>query len=245
MLLNLLLLSSIAINTINLDQNHIVIKGPINSISTNKFFHDVKDVKNDLTIFINSPGGSVMDGMKIIDHINMLQDMGNTVNCIADYSASMAFIILQSCSNRYALRSSVLMQHQMSLGTQGSLYNMKNYLSMIDDIDYYLDKVQSDKINMTVMEFQYYIKNDWWLTGITAKKNNVIDEIVYVTCDKNLYNQNMTLLYPTFFGNVDLEYSKCPLLRNPLKINYENNETIDQVNEILNKDFLYNKEIYF
>ena len=242
MLLNLLLLASIAINTINLDEDHIIIKGPINSISTNKFFNDVKDVNNNLTIFINSPGGSVMDGMKIIDHINMLQDMGNTVNCIADYSASMAFIILQSCTNRYALRSSVLMQHQMSLETQGGLYNMKNYLNMIDDIDDYLDELQTKKINMTLLDFQFNIKNDWWLTGLTAKEHNVIDELVYIKCDKSLYNKKMTLVYPTLFGNVNLEYSKCPLLRNPLKIIYDNNDNIEQVSNILHKDFLYNNQ---
>ena len=57
----------------------------------------------------------------------------------------------------------------------------------------------------------YDISKKGTVPVLCINKHNVIDEIVYVKCDKSLYNQNMTLLYPTFFGNVNLEYSKCPL----------------------------------
>ena len=137
-------------------------------------FMDIGETQNNITIFINSPGGSVMDGMEIIDHIKMLQDNNVQVNCIADYSASMAFIILQSCTNRYALFSSIIMQHQMSLGSKGNLYNTQNYLNFIGDVDQQLDVLQADKIGICVNDFRNLIENDWWLTGNTALKEMLI-----------------------------------------------------------------------
>ena len=53
------------LDTINLNENNLVsIRGPINSDSTNKFFQDVMklDKESEINIFINSPGGSVMEG---------------------------------------------------------------------------------------------------------------------------------------------------------------------------------------
>jgi len=65
-----------------------------------------------------------MEGMKIIDLINTLKKSGINVSCISDFSASMAFIILQSCQRRLAMVSSVLMQHQMSIGLEGNIENV-------------------------------------------------------------------------------------------------------------------------
>jgi len=228
--------------TITLNDDTIVIRGPINSESTNKFFMDIGETQNNITIFINSPGGSVMDGMEIIDHIKMLQDNNVQVNCIADYSASMAFIILQSCTNRYALFSSIIMQHQMSLGSKGNLYNMQNYLNFIGDVDQQLDVLQADKIGMCVNDFRNLIENDWWLTGNTALERNVVDSLVHVRCSKKLYQQSTSIQYNTVFGEIELVFSKCPLVRNHLDINIRNkdnftNEQIDTIMSQVKNDF--------
>ena len=77
------------------EKNSIIIKGPIYKETSNKFFNDLKGFQgSELNIFISSPGGSVMEGMKMIDHITTLQDQNIKINCIADFAASMAFRIL-------------------------------------------------------------------------------------------------------------------------------------------------------
>ena len=79
------------------DNNMIAIRGPIYKESANKFFTDLKDFTGqELYIFITSPGGSVIEGMKIMDHIDTLKQQNIQVNCIGDFAASMAFVILQS-----------------------------------------------------------------------------------------------------------------------------------------------------
>ena len=98
-------------------RNMITIRGPIKHESVSDFMNKVGKIDSeDIYIYISSPGGSVMEGMKIVDLIKSLEKSGRNINCISDFSASMAFIILQSCPNRLATFSSVLMQHQMSLG---------------------------------------------------------------------------------------------------------------------------------
>ena len=74
---------------INLDENNlVVIKGVINQDTSNKFFNDLKDFNdNSLDIFISSPGGSVMEGMKMIDYINTLKKCNIVINCYGDFAA--------------------------------------------------------------------------------------------------------------------------------------------------------------
>ena len=80
--------------------NTLTLKGVINAENTNRFLHqfNLKENKNQLYLFIDSPGGSVEDGSKIIAEI-----MKYNITCIAEKAYSMAFAILQSCTTRYIL----------------------------------------------------------------------------------------------------------------------------------------------
>lgn len=219
------------LNTINLNENNMVnIRGPIDSDSTNKFFQDIMklDKEDEINIFINSPGGSVMEGLKIVSYIEMLNE-NVKVNCIADFAASMAFIITQSCKHRYALKSSLLMQHQMSLMNRGNLFNLNNYMEMINEMNVDLDKSQAARINMSYEEFKERITNDWWLYGNKAKEMNVVDDIVNVRCSDRLISGNEKIKVSTFLGDVEYTFNLCPLVRHPLKVKF-------------NREFDYNSE---
>ena len=136
-------------------RNLITLRGPIKHESVSDFLNKTSKVdSNEIYVYISSPGGSVMEGMKIVDVIKALDQSGKKVNCISDFSASMAFIILQSCPNRYATFSSVLMQHQMSLGLEGNLENVRSYLEFIGNVDEELNKMQAEKIGMNEKEFK-------------------------------------------------------------------------------------------
>ena len=234
-----------AINTINLNENNMVsIRGPIDSDSTNKFFQDIMklDKESEINIFINSPGGSVMEGLKIVNYIEMINDYTN-VNCIADFAASMAFIITQSCQNRYALKSSILMQHQMSLVNQGNLFNLNNYMDMINDMNVEIDYNQAKRINITYEEFKNRITNDWWLYGTKAKEMNVVDDIVNTRCSDRLITSTEKTKINTIFGEVEYTFNLCPLVRHPLKVKF--NKEYNYLNENNNYEKYYNKYINY
>lgn len=211
------------------NKNFVVIRGPIYQETTNKFFTDLNDFYGDeLFIVINSPGGSVMEGMKIIDHIKTLASNNIKTKCIADFAASMAFAILQSCQYRYTISSGILMQHQMSLEVSGNLFSIKTYMDMINKININLDTEQANRINLDYNEFVSKITNDWWISSFTAKEDNVVDDIVMVTCHDVLYKEVTELTIHHSFGEVTVVFSKCPLIRNPLIILYSNEQNISR-----------------
>ena len=117
-------------------RNMITIRGPINHESVSDFMLKSGKVDSeDLYIYISSPGGSVMEGMKIVDLIKSLEKSGKNISCISDFSASMAFIILQSCPRRLATFSSVLMQHQASLNVDGPIRNVESRLNFVTSLE--------------------------------------------------------------------------------------------------------------
>ena len=202
-------------------RNLITIRGPIQSDTLTDFIHKTSNIDSEeIFIYISSPGGSVMEGLKIVDVIKSLEKSGLKINCISDFSASMAFIILQSCPNRMATYSSVLMQHQMSLALKGNIENIDNYLTFIRDIDDDLDKLQSEKIGISKEEFKKKIINDWWINGPSAKEKSVVDELVLVSCHKELDNKYEALVVNFGFNQVHLVYSMCPLSRYPVQVLY-------------------------
>ena len=208
-------------------RNLITIRGPIQGSSSTTWISSINDRDPDIDtvyIYISSPGGSVLEGNKLIDQIKTLQLSGVQVNCVADFAASMAFVILQSCPTRLALPSSILMQHQMSLGLKGNLKNVDNYLDFIHSIDNDLETMQAGRMNLTEPEFRNKVLNDWWIPGHLSKQVNAVDDLVMVKCSKDLTSKRDKITVRTMFGNVEIIYAKCPIAREPLEIKYENLE---------------------
>jgi ATP-dependent protease ClpP protease subunit len=210
-------------------RNLITIRGPIQGSSSTSWITAMNDRDPDVDtiyLYLSSPGGSVLEGNKLIDQIKTLQLNGVNVVCVADFAASMAFVILQSCPTRLALPSSILMQHQMSLGLKGSLENVDNYLDFIHSINDNLEKLQSDRMNMTEEDFRNKVMNDWWIPGHLAKKLNAVDDLVMVKCSKELIPKRERITVRTIFGTVEITYSKCPIAREPIDIKF--NDRLNQ-----------------
>ena len=93
--------------------NIIIIKGEINDNLASKFVHELnkKENKQDIYIYLDTNGGSVDAGNKIVEEIIRYK-----LNCIASKAISMGFVIFQSCNKRYITDYTTLMQHQISYG---------------------------------------------------------------------------------------------------------------------------------
>ena len=122
--------------------NVINLKGVIDTKSVNRFLYDFNLVnnKNKLYVFIDSPGGSVEDGYKIITEFQKYN-----ITCIVDKAYSMAFAILQVCDKRYLLPHGKIMQHQISLGIMNEFGKIKSYLDFVGQMEYELLNIQSKK----------------------------------------------------------------------------------------------------
>lgn len=205
----LLFLLTNSTKIIELNNNNLVnIYGTINKNSAIKFNNDIMNktkYSKNINVYIKSPSGSVIDGNNIITTINMLKEKNYTINCITDFSASMAFIIIQSCSNRYGLPYVTMMQHQMSLGIKGDINRINSYFSYINYVKYSLNKMQSDRIGIKYEVFNDIIKDEWWNYGNQNIELNILDDIVYINCNGEFEDYYLE----TFF--YDIDYKGCPL----------------------------------
>ena len=175
--------TNITTKSIELTSNNMVsLRGPINAFSSSKFIHETSNIQsNILNIIINSPGGSISDGNVIIEQIKSLSRSNIRINCICDFAASMAFIIVQACPHRYGLDSSVLMQHQMALSIGGEINRINSYMTYIDSLKNSLDIIQSSRIGMKLSVFQEKVRDEWWIYG----KDNINDAAIIEALEKS------------------------------------------------------------
>lgn len=199
------------INSVTLTPtNHVSIKGQINSYSASKFISDINKLSAKyIYVYIDSPGGSVLDGQKIIQYIQYKKDNNSTIMCIAWEASSMAFHIFQYCSHRYVLKGSRLMQHPFSLyNLSGPIDNVYNYVNMIYNIYKELISDGSERLKITSQQYLDKINNDWHLFGKDIIENNAADSIISsIGCSKEMTENDMTI------NVLDSNYisSNCPI----------------------------------
>lgn len=229
-------------------RNLITIRGPIKGSSSSTWINQMNDRDPDtdtIYIYLSSPGGSVLEGNKLIDQIKTLEMNDINVVCVADFAASMAFVILQACPKRLALPSSILMQHQMSLSLDGALESVNNYMDFIHQINKNLDSMQATRMNMTLEDFKMKVMNDWWIPGHNAKAVNAVDELIMVKCSKDILTKKEKITVSTIFGQVEIIYSKCPIAREPLEIKYSNSDKNVNMEELKEELKYYVPSLYY
>ena len=190
--------------------NNILLKGEINEKSSSKFIHDLNlmPYKNNVFVYLNTPGGSISHGMKIVDEVKKYN-----LSCVAESAYSMGFIIFQHCKDRYILSHGKLMQHQMSIALIDQKSRIESYMTYINDMEREIIKNQANRIKITETLFKEKINNDWWLYGDNAIKEKCADELVQVECSHELTKKTEVVEK----GSYKYTYSKCPLVSNFIK----------------------------
>ena len=203
------------------NSNFVAINTRIDDRSASEFINSItKITDNYIYIYLSTGGGRIKSGEDMIQVMETLADSGKNVMCIADTAYSMGFIIFEMCPIRYITKNSKIMQHQMTLGVTGQLERVKNYINFVSTIENVHTERQADRLQLTVDEFNQKTNNDWWLYGEDIIKTNAADEFVSVLCEPHLVDEYYNTTVRSIFGNVIIEFSKCPLIKNPKKIYY-------------------------
>jgi len=166
-----------------LNERIIFLGGPIddnvaNVVIAQLLFLDHEDSKKDISLYINSPGGSVTAGLAIIDTMNFVKSDVSTI-CVG-IAASMGALILASGKKgkRFSLPNSEVMIHQVMGGTEGQAsdiaINAKHILRTKDT----LNKILAESTNKKVDQVEKDSDRDYWMTADEAKKYNIVDEII-------------------------------------------------------------------
>jgi ATP-dependent protease ClpP protease subunit len=191
--------------------NVITVKDAIDDETATNFLHKLNMLKNKngIYVYLDTPGGSVESGNKILMEIQKYN-----LSCIADRAYSMGFVILQGCANRYITHYGRLMQHQISYAIKNEKGKIDSYSKFIDQVETELVGLQADRIQIPHDEFRLKTMNEWWMVGKYAIDNNCADQIVDVFCDTKLTNTNITEEY----GPIEFVYSACPLIPGPVEV---------------------------
>ena len=131
---------------------------------------------NEITIYINSPGGSVYDGLAIYDTIHMIKSPVKTV-CIG-LAASMASILLTAGTKRYALPHSRIMIHQPLGGVKGQASDIVITANEITKIKDELNQILATKTGQSLDKIYKDTDRDFYMTAKEAKDYGIIDDII-------------------------------------------------------------------
>lgn len=133
---------------------------------------------NDISIYINSPGGSVTAGMAIYDTMNFIKSDVSTI-CLG-MAASMAAFLLSSGAKgkRYALPNSEVMIHQPLGGAQGQATEIKIAAERILKLKEKLNKMLSKNTGKPLKQVEEDTERDYFLSSKEALDYGLIDSIL-------------------------------------------------------------------
>ena len=131
-----------------------------------------------ISIYINSPGGSITSGMAIYDTMNFIKSKVSTV-CIG-MSASMAAFLLSSGEKgmRYALPNSEVMIHQPLGGAQGQATEIKIAAERILKLKEKINKILSINTNQDIKKIEQDTERDYFMSSKEALEYGLIDEVI-------------------------------------------------------------------
>ncbi len=149
-----------------------------NLIIAQLIFLENDDSKKDITIYINSPGGSVSAGMAIIDTMHFVKPSISTV-CIG-MAASMGAMIL-SCGEkgkRFILPNAEVMIHQPLGGTEGQASDIAIHAEHILKTKATLYKMLAKNTGKTLAQIEKDADRDYYMSSEEALKYGIVDKII-------------------------------------------------------------------
>lgn len=160
----------------------IIISGEINDINSNTIVAELLYLdslnNDDISIYINSPGGSVTAGMAIYDTMNFVKSDVSTI-CVG-MAASMGAFLLSAGQKgkRYALPNAEIMIHQPLGGVQGQAEDIKIHAEWILKTREKLNRILSDNTGQPMNIIARDTDRDNFMSADEAMKYGLIDKVI-------------------------------------------------------------------
>ncbi|HIY72796.1 ATP-dependent Clp protease proteolytic subunit [Intestinimonas butyriciproducens] len=139
---------------------------------------EAQDPDKDIQFYINSPGGSVTDGMAIYDTMQYVKCDVSTI-CIG-MAASMGAFLLSSGAKgkRFALPNAEIMIHQPSAGTQGQITDMAIHLKRLEIIKKRMNHILSENTGKPIEVVTADCERDNFMSADEAVSYGIIDKVI-------------------------------------------------------------------
>lgn len=149
-----------------------------NVIQAQLLFLDSADPGKDVSIYINSPGGSVYAGLGIYDTMQYIQSDVSTI--CTGIAASMAAVLLVAGEKgkRFALKHSRIMIHQPMGGAQGQASDIEITAREIQKLKKELYEIIANHSGQPFEKVERDSDRDYWMTSEEAKNYGMIDDVL-------------------------------------------------------------------
>ena len=152
--------------------------GMANAIIAQLLFLDSQNSKEDIKLYINSPGGSVTAGLAIYDTMQFIEPAVSTI-CIG-MAASMASVLLAAGEKgkRFCLPNSEVMIHQVMGGAQGQASDIQIHAEHIVKMKKRLNEILAKHSGQSIEKVEKDADRDYFMSAEEAVKYGLVDKVI-------------------------------------------------------------------
>ncbi|GAA6525445.1 ATP-dependent Clp protease proteolytic subunit [Intrasporangium sp. DVR] len=154
-----------------------------NRITAQLLLLSARDPRADISLYVNSPGGSVTAGLAIHDAMRVIP---NDVSTLAvGFAASMGQFLLSSGTpgKRFALPNARIMMHQPSAGIQGTAADVEVQAKSLKDMKQRVNELQAEHTGQPVERITADSERDRWFSADEAMAYGIVDHVVASLAD--------------------------------------------------------------
>ncbi|WP_141822529.1 ATP-dependent Clp protease proteolytic subunit [Humibacillus xanthopallidus] len=154
-----------------------------NRITAQLLLLSARDPRADISLYVNSPGGSVTAGLAIYDTMRVIP---NDVSTLAvGFAASMGQFLLGAGTpgKRFALPNARIMMHQPSAGIQGTAADVEVQAANLKAVKQRVNELQSEHTGQTVEQITRDSERDRWFSAAEAAAYGIVDHVVTSLAD--------------------------------------------------------------
>ncbi len=161
----------------------VMLNGEVNDVQSSLItaqllFLESDDPDKDISLYINSPGGSITAGMAIFDTMNYIKSDVSTI-CVGMAASMAAFLLAAGAKGkRYVLPNSEIMIHQPLGGAQGQATDVKIRTERLLAIRDRMNKLLSDMTGQDMSKIEKDTERDNFMTAEEAVDYGLVDEII-------------------------------------------------------------------
>lgn len=149
-----------------------------NSVIAQMLFLESEDSKKDIKLYINTPGGSVTDGLAIYDTMQYVKCDVFTI-CVGMAASLGALLLAAGAKNkRFALPNSQILIHQVMGGAEGQAADIKIKAEQILKIRDRLNQILAKHTGQNIKKVEKDTDRDYYMTADEALKYGLIDKVI-------------------------------------------------------------------
>ena len=150
-----------------------------NAVVAQLLFLEMDNPDADISLYINSPGGSVTAGMAIYDTMQYIKAPVRTV-CVGLAASMGAFLLMAGeKGKRMALPNAEVMIHQPSAGTQGKVTDMEIDVEHFLKLKKRLNQILADNTGKDPEQVKQDSERDHWMLAEEAREYGLVDKVIY------------------------------------------------------------------